>query len=231
MGLKVRFQRISPEILSIEIEETSAAELSYVAEQLESRFSSIQDVVFLNGVITLFSTELNQILDELSSFFDSMDETDESSFRIWYIPIWYNGLDLKFIAEKKGLSIDQIKEIHQKGEYTAIGYGFLPGFFYASGVPESLDLPRRSSPRARVPAQSVAFAAAQMAIYPFETSGGWNILGTTPYQFFDPNKNPPVIVKAGDRLRFYEIDESHFKALQLIWENSSDREKLLSHVC
>jgi KipI family sensor histidine kinase inhibitor len=231
MGFKVRFHRISPEVLSIEFEETSSAELSYVAEQLESRFLSIQDVVFLNGVITLFSTELNQILDELSSFLDSVDETYESSFRTWYIPIWYNGLDLQFIAEKKRLSIDQIKQIHQKGEYTAIGYGFLPGFFYASGVPDSLDLPRRSSPRARVPAQSVACAAAQMAIYPFETSGGWNILGTTPYQFFDPNKNPPVIIKAGDRLRFYEIDESHFKALQLIWETSSEREKILSHVC
>ena len=231
MGFKVRFRRISPEVLSIEFEETSAAELSYVAEQLESRFSSIQDVVFLNGVITLFSTELNQILDELSSFLDSVDETYESSFRTWYIPTWYNGLDLQFIAEKKRMSIDQIKEIHQKGEYTVEGYGFLSGFFYASGVPESLDLPRRSSPRARVPAQSVAFAAGQMAIYPFETSGGWNILGTTPYQFFDPNKNPPVIVKAGDRLRFYEIDESHFEALQLIWETSSDREKILSYVC
>jgi len=231
MGFKVRFHRISPEVLSIEFEETSAAELSYVAEQLESRFSSIQDVVFLNGVITLFSTELNQILDELSSFLDSVDETYESSFRTWYIPTWYNGLDLQFIAEKKRMSIDQIKEIHQKGEYTVEGYGFLPGFFYASGVPESLDLPRRSSPRARVPSQSVAFAAGQMAIYPFETSGGWNILGTTPYQFFDPNKNPPVIVKAGDRLRFYEIDESHFEALQLIWETSSDHEKILSHVC
>jgi len=231
MGFKVRFHRISPEVLSIEFEETSAAELSYVAEQLESRFSSIQDVVFLNGVITLFSTELNQILDDLSSFLDSVDETYESSFRTWYIPTWYNGLDLQFIAEKKRMSIDQIKEIHQKGEYTVEGYGFLPGFFYASGVPESLDLPRRSSPRARVPAQSVAFAAGQMAIYPFETSGGWNILGTTPYQFFDPNKNPPVIVKAGDRLRFYEIDESHFEALQLIWETSSDHEKILSHVC
>ena len=231
MGFKVRFHRISPEVLSIEFEETSAAELSYVAEQLESRFSSIQDVVFLNGVITLFSTELNQILDELSSFLDSVDETYESSFRTWYIPTWYNGLDLQFIAEKKRMSIDQIKEIHQKGEYTVEGYGFLPGFFYASGVPESLDLPRRSSPRARVPAQSVAFAAGQMAIYPFETSGGWNILGTTPYQFFDPKKNPPVIVKTGDRLRFYEIDESHFEALQLIWETSSDHEKILSHVC
>ena len=231
MGFKVRFHRISPEVLSIEFEETSAAELSYVAEQLESRFSSIQDVVFLNGVITLFSTELNQILDELSSFLDSVDETYESSFRTWHIPTWYNGLDLQFIAEKKRMSIDQIKEIHQKGEYTVEGYGFLPGFFYASGVPESLDLPRRSSPRARVPAQSVAYAAGQMAIYPFETSGGWNILGTTPYQFFDPNKNPPVIVKAGDRLRFYEIDESHFEALQLIWETSSDHEKILSHVC
>ena len=231
MGFKVRFHRISPGVLSIEFEETSAAELSYVAEQLESRFSSIQDVVFLNGVITLFSTELNQILDELSSFLDSVDETYESSFRTWHIPTWYNGLDLQFIAEKKRMSIDQIKEIHQKGEYTVEGYGFLPGFFYASGVLESLDLPRRSSPRARVPAQSVAFAAGQMAIYPFETSGGWNILGTTPYQFFDPNKNPPVIVKAGDRLRFYEIDESHFEALQLIWETSSDHEKILSHVC
>jgi inhibitor of KinA len=231
MSLNVRFHRISPEVLSIELEETSAGELSYVAEQLESRFSSIQDIVFLNGVITLFSTELNQILDELSSFFDSIDDTFEPNFRTWYIPIWYNGLDLQFIAEKKGMSIDQIKEIHQNREYTVEGYGFLPGFFYASGVLESLDLPRRSSPRARVPAQSVAFAAGQMAIYPFETSGGWNILGTTPYQFFDPDKNPPVIIKAGDRLRFYEIDESHFEALLLIWETSSDREKILSHVC
>ena len=231
MGLKVRFHRISPEVLSIVLEGGSAAQLSGIAEQLESRFSSIQDVVFLNGVITLFSTELNLILDDLVSFFDLTSETFEASFRTWYIPIWYNGLDLEIIAEKKRMSIDQIKEIHQKGEYTAIGYGFLPGFFYASGVPETLDLPRRSSPRARVPAQSVAFAASQMAIYPFETSGGWNILGTTPYQFFDPDKSPPVIVKAGDRLRFYEIDEFHFKALQLIWETSSDREKILSHVC
>ena len=231
MDTRVRFHRISPEALSVELEGTSAAELSNFAEQLESRFSSIQDVVFLNGVITIFSTELNLILDELVSFFDSMSETFESSFRTWHIPIWYNGLDLQFIAEKKGMSIDQIKEIHQKGEYSTIGYGFLPGFFYASGVSESLDLPRKSSPRARVPAQSVAFAASQMAIYPFETSGGWNILGTTPYQFFDPTKNPPVIIKAGDRLRFYEIDESHFKALQLIWETSSDREKILRHVC
>ena len=116
MGLKVHFHRISPEVLSIALEETSAAELSYVAEQLESRFSSIQDVVFLNGVITVFSTEINLILNELASFFDSMDETYESSFRTWYIPIWYNGLDLQFIAKKKGMSIDQIKEIHQKEE-------------------------------------------------------------------------------------------------------------------
>ena len=108
MGFKVRFHRISPEVLSIALEETSAAELSCVVEQLESRFSSIQDVVFLNGEITVFSTELNLILDELASFFDSMNETFESSFRTWYIPIWYNGLDLQFIAEKKGMSIDRI---------------------------------------------------------------------------------------------------------------------------
>lgn len=231
MDFKFRFHRISPEVLSIEFEKTSAADLSNIAEQLESRFSSIQDVVFLNGVITLFSTELNLLIDELECFFGSMSTTFEPNFKTWHIPIWYNGLDLQLIAEQKKISIDQIKEIHQKGEYTTIGYGFLPGFFYASGVSESLDLPRRSSPRVRVPAQSVAFAAGQMAIYPFETSGGWNILGTTPYQFFDPDKNPPVIIKAGDRLRFYEIDESHFKALQLVWETSSDREKILSHVC
>lgn len=231
MDLKVRFHRISPKVLSVELEGTSAAELSNIAEQLESRFSVIDDIVFLNGVITLFSAELNLIIDELASFFSSMSEIFESSFKTWYIPIWYNGLDLQFIAEKKEMSIDQIKEIHQKDEYTVEGYGFLPGFFYASGLSDILDLPRRSSPRAKVNAQSVAFAAGQIAVYPFETSGGWNILGTTPYQFFDPNKNPPVIVKAGDRLRFYEIDETHFKALQLIWETSSDREKILSHVC
>jgi len=80
--------------------------------------------------------------------------------------------------------------------------GFVPGFPYLAEVPKILDLPRRPTPRVRVPAGSVAIAGRQTGIYPFATPGGWHLLGRTDAPLWDPRRDPPTLLAPGDRVRF-----------------------------
>jgi KipI family sensor histidine kinase inhibitor len=84
--------------------------------------------------------------------------------------------------------------------------GFAPGFTYLGDLDEALVLPRRTSPRVRVPAGSVAIAGAQTAVYPLVTPGGWHLIGTTSMAMFDPARDPPARVRAGDSVRFVRVD-------------------------
>jgi KipI family sensor histidine kinase inhibitor len=83
--------------------------------------------------------------------------------------------------------------------------GFVPGFAYLSELDRSLQLPRRAEPRPRVPAGSVAIAAAQTAVYPLDTPGGWHIIGRTETILFDPAREPPALLRAGDTVRFERV--------------------------
>ncbi len=89
--------------------------------------------------------------------------------------------------------------------------GFVPGFAYMGETHERLALPRRSSPRTRVPAGSVAIAAGQTGIYPIETPGGWHLLGRTYIRPFDERRAEPVLFRPGDRVKFQPIDRAEFE--------------------
>jgi inhibitor of KinA len=90
--------------------------------------------------------------------------------------------------------------------------GFTPGFPYLGGLPEALHTPRRPTPRTRVPAGAVAIGGAQTGIYPFETPGGWHLIGRTPLRLFNPQGRPPSLLQAGDRVRFRRIAPAEFAA-------------------
>jgi KipI family sensor histidine kinase inhibitor len=121
------------------------------------------------------------------------------------IGIRYDGVDLPDIAANLGLAIDDVISLHAEGEYQVAFCGFAPGFAYLIGLHPSLRLPRRSSPRPRVPAGSVAIADAYCGIYPRSTPGGWHILGTTDAVLFDPLRDPPALLTAGMRVRFVQV--------------------------
>jgi len=91
--------------------------------------------------------------------------------------------------------------------------GFSPGQPYIGGLDPKLSLPRRATPRTRMPAGSVAIANLQTAVYPNETSGGWSIIGRTPLRVFDPAREPPSLFAPGDRVRFMPIALSEFEQL------------------
>jgi inhibitor of KinA len=92
--------------------------------------------------------------------------------------------------------------------------GFLPGFPYLGTVEERISMPRRATPRPRVAAGSVAIAGRQTGIYPFDSPGGWQIIGRTPVVLFDPRRDPPALLSAGQRVRFRAIPPAEFEAMR-----------------
>jgi KipI family sensor histidine kinase inhibitor len=125
--------------------------------------------------------------------------------RLVEIPVRYDGPDLASVAEQTGLTVDEVIRRHSSRTYRAYVAGFAPGFAYLGDLDESLVLPRRATPRVRVPRGSVAIAAAQTAVYPLETPGGWHLIGTTPSVMFDADRDPPALIRAGDTIQFIDI--------------------------
>jgi KipI family sensor histidine kinase inhibitor len=123
------------------------------------------------------------------------------------IPVAYNGLDLEFISEKTGLTIPEIIQLHSSHVYHAFAVGFTPGFPFLGVLPPALHLPRRTVPRAKVEAHSVGIAMAQTGVYPFSSPGGWHVLGSAGVAMFDPHRNPPFWVQAGDAVRFVPVNQ------------------------
>ncbi len=128
------------------------------------------------------------------------------------IPVLYDGVDLDGVASRLGLSPAEVIARHSGVEYVVFAIGFQPGFPYAGELPDALaGLPRRESPRARVPAGSVAIAGRQTAIYPTESPGGWHLLGRTPLCIVDLDE-AYFPIRAGDRIRFRPIPAEEFEA-------------------
>lgn len=118
------------------------------------------------------------------------------------IRVTYDGPDLEHVSTAVGLSVDEVIARHSGRSYTVDLLGFVPGFAYLSELDSALVLPRRLQPRPRVSAGSVAIAGAQTAVYALDTPGGWHIIGRTDSVMFDPVRDPPALLRAGDRVRF-----------------------------
>lgn len=120
------------------------------------------------------------------------------------LPVRYDGPDLHEVAEVLGLSPDALVAAHAATVWTAAFIGFAPGFAYLTSGDDRFTLPRRSSPRAAVPAGSVALAAGYCGVYPRESPGGWHLLGTTDAVLWDTGRPEPALIVPGRRVRFID---------------------------
>lgn len=137
--------------------------------------------------------------------------------RTWEIPVVYGGEggpDLDEAASCAGITPGEAVKLHAGQLYQVYMLGFLPGFAYMGDLPEPLRLPRRSTPRPRVPAGSVAIAAEMTAIYPIESPGGWHIIGSTPIVLWDMARHDKPLLQPGDRVRFTPIGGSEAEPLR-----------------
>ena len=145
------------------------------------------------------------------------DGGGHAAARLWRIPVCYEGEfapDLAEVAQLTGLAPGDVVALHCGVRYHVYMLGFLPGFPYLGDLPAALALPRRADPRLRVPAGSIAIATSLTAIYPYESPGGWHLIGATPIPFFDGAQSPPALLAAGDAVLFEPIDPAAFAAIR-----------------
>lgn len=151
--------------------------------------------------LKIFNDRLSQLLNDIPSKTIQGKHVE--------IPVHYGGQygpDLAAMANDLNLSVEAVVELHTKAIYTVYFIGFQPGFPYLGGLSESLYFPRHAIPRTQVPAGSVGVGGEQTGVYPFESPGGWQLLGQTDTALFDLTKTSPTLLNAGDTLQFNAIN-------------------------
>ena len=136
--------------------------------------------------------------------------------RLWHLPACHDAAmadDLPHIAATTGLPVAEVLRLYASATYTVVMYGFAPGWAYLAGLPPALTLPRRTTPRDRIPAGSLIVAGGQAIVAALAMPSGWHILGRTPERLFNPARDPAFLLAPGDRLRFDAVDVTTFAAL------------------
>jgi inhibitor of KinA len=120
------------------------------------------------------------------------------------------GFDLEQVAARLALAPDEVVRLHADAEYYVDFVGFTPGLPYLSGMSERLYIPRLETPRVKTPPGSVSIGGMQCCIYSVESPGGFWVLGRTPVRLYDPTAADPILLRAGDRVRFRSVDRAEF---------------------
>lgn len=165
--------------------------------------------------------KLTRLLNAFFKDFSLKESEGEFSGKTVEIPVCYENCensefspDLREVAKLTGLSVEEVISLHSSIDYPVYMMGFLPGFPYLGGMNEKLEVPRRSVPRTKIPAGSVAIGGKQTGVYPSDSPGGWQIIGRTPLKLFDINRKPPVLYGIGDRIRFVPVSREEFINIQ-----------------
>jgi KipI family sensor histidine kinase inhibitor len=141
----------------------------------------------------------------------------ESCGRHWSLPVCYHtslAPDLDEVAARIGLSTDEVIERHSGVTYYVYMLGFLPGMAYLGDVPGELALPRRASPRVKIPAGSLAIANTMTSILPRETPSGWHVIGRSPMALFEVTPSPRALLAPGDTVTFRPVSVEEFEKLR-----------------
>ena len=226
MSLAPTFKTFGPHAVLInwpsEISEDIHEQIVFWQELLKKQFTQqIIDLVPSYAEIAVYLD--NDILAE--EFIRTLlklkvvpSERQQKSSRLIKIPVCYDELhapDLKALAQANGLTPAEVVELHTTPIYTVYFIGFLPGFPYLGGLDSRLFSPRRGTPRHKVPVGAVGIGGEQTGIYPSSSPGGWQLIGRSPIALFDPYKEPPTILRAGDRIQLVSISNSDFNTVAL----------------
>ena len=200
------------------LDESISKRVIAAAAAVRRRCSAVaRDVVVGYHTLTVYfdplAVDARWLEKEVSDAARDADAETEGAGALVDVPVCYGGSHGPDLAELAGIlacAEQDVIRLHTSRVYRVFVVGFVPGFAYMGPTDDRLALPRRATPRTRVPAGSVAVAAGQTGIYPMETPGGWHILGRTPVRPFDPARTEPVLFRPGDRVRFHAITSDEY---------------------
>ena len=196
-----------------------------ISMEINRKVRSLTDALELDGVPGVFdflptyrsvlvyydpvSTTYSKVERDIEHLLQSAEESDTGARHVVHIPTLYGGdmgPDIAFVAQQSGLDEHEVVQIHSGSDYLVYMMGFSPGFAYLGGLDERLATPRLQSPRTVIPAGAVGIAETQTGVYPVASPGGWQLIGRTPLKLFDPTRERPVLLSAGDFVRFVPIE-------------------------
>jgi KipI family sensor histidine kinase inhibitor len=211
LGLLLEFgDEISREIS----EKVRRMALAIQAEGMEGIIETVPTYRSLLIVYNPMILPLDSLQKRLNRIEEGLQQTPLPEPRLTRIPVVYGGAygpDLEEVAKYHQISPEEVIQLHCSKPYLIYMIGFMPGFPYMGELPEVLVTPRLKTPRLSVPKGSVAIAQRQTGIYSIRSPGGWQVLGRTPAELFDPEENPPALLQMGDFVQFYPISEKEFK--------------------
>lgn len=183
-----------------------------IALMRETKAQGIIEMVPSYAALTVFYdplfTDFFALKEKIEGILSDLEKQSLSPKEVIEVPVIYGGAegpDILEVSEYTGLSLEAIIEKHTAPLYRIYMLGFTPGFPYLGGMNPALNTPRKASPRMRIIAGSVGIAGNQTGIYPIESPGGWQIIGRTPLNLFDPASQSPFLFKAGQYIRFYPV--------------------------
>jgi len=202
------------------IDEGILDNIVYFKRIIIKEYTDIEVVPAYHSLTIIFKNEIDfEFLEKnLRTLYNSVKKGISFPKRIWHIPVCYSeeyGLDIKEYTKIKGFSLTKLIQLHTAPLYTVFCVGFLPGFMYLGGLSAELHHPRRSSPRLKIPKGSVGIGGEQTGVYPQASPGGWNIIGNSPVQFFDPHNRNPCRISVGDKVKFYDVSEAAYELLSI----------------
>lgn len=166
--------------------------------------------------------------DELVCFLKELEKNivniDLPAPEVIEIPTLYGeeyGPYIENVANHNNITVDEVIKIHTSKEYLIYMIGFTPGFAYLGGMDEKIATPRLLSPRAKIPAGSVGIAGGQTGIYPIASPGGWQLIGTTPLDLFNPVREMPILLKAGNYILFKSINKEEYMKIKTEIKNGT----------
>ncbi len=199
----------------------NALDVAVAREQRAGRLVGIVETVPTFRSLTVIHDPLTStravLVSAVRKLVDATDRAPTRDGRHWSLPVCYGGEfgpDLVDTAAAIDASTEAVIALHSGTEYVVYMLGFLPGFPFMGDLPKALHRPRRAEPRVRVPAGSVAIANGLSAIYPWESPGGWHLLGRCPVPLFDASRDQPALLAAGDRVRFEAVSVDELETLQ-----------------
>lgn len=158
-----------------------------------------------------------QLRDKLEALAGQLDTVEMPPKQVVEIPVAYGGEfgpDLAEVASCHNMTEAEVIKLHSAPEYPIYMLGFVAGFPYLGGMDKSIATPRKASPRLKIAAGSVGIAGEQTGIYSVESPGGWQIIGRTPLKLYDVNRQEPVLLQAGQYIKFKPITEEEFRAME-----------------